>query len=287
MTMPADAPAWLRDILTELGRAQALAGQQLATLAMAQARSEERFAAVEAQLARLAAAQERSEGRLDRLAAAQEATATLLGALAASTERRFAAIEAQLAQHGERLDRIDALLARHDERLDRIEAQLGDLAQHMALLAAAQQRSEQRLDRHGDQLGRLEGWAWETRVRDRAASYLADVADRVQVLTPPERDRLLDPAVRDGRLSRTEARAVRLADFIASGVDPESDAPRLLVAEISPRVDAHDVERAAARAALLGRLGTPALGVVVGQRIDHEAQIAADASGVRLIQAGA
>jgi DNA repair exonuclease SbcCD ATPase subunit len=244
MTMPADAPAWLRDVLTDLTRAQALAEQQLATLAAAQARTED---------------------RLDRLAAAQEQTVAQLAALTASTERRFATIEAQLAQHGERLDRIDALLTRHDERLDRIE---------------------QRLDRHGDQLGRLEGWAWETRVRDRAASYLADVADRVQVLTPLERDRLLDPAVRDGRLSRDEARAVRLADFIASGVDPDSDAPRVLVAEISARVDAYDVQRAAERAALLGRLGTPALGVVVGQRIDREAQTEADTRGVRLIRAG-
>ena len=272
MTMPTDAPAWLRDVLTDLARAQALAAQQLARLAAAQTASEQRFAAIEAQLA--------------QLATAQEQTAAQLAAFAASTERRLTAIEAQLAQHGERLDRIDALLARHDERLDRIEAQLGDLAQHMALLAAAQQRSEQRLDRHGDQLGRLEGWAWETRVRDRAASYLADVADRVQVLTPLERDRLLDPAVRDGRLSRDEARAVRLADFIASGVDPDSDAPRVLVAEISARVDAYDVERAAERAALLGRLGTPALGVVVGQRIDREAQTEADTRGVRLIRAG-
>ena len=44
MTMPADAPVWLRDILTELARAQV--------------RSEDRFAAVESQLVRLAIAQQ-------------------------------------------------------------------------------------------------------------------------------------------------------------------------------------------------------------------------------------
>jgi len=283
MTMPTDAPAWLRDVLTDLARAQALAAQQLARLAAAQTASEQRFAAIEAQLA--------------QLATAQEQTAAQLAAFAASTERRLTAIEAQLAQHGERLDRIDALLARHDERLDRIEAQLSRLADRLDQFATITEQRftavEQRLDEHGallkqhtDQLGQLTGWAWEARVRDRAASYLADVADRVQVLTPLERDRLLDPAVRDGRLSRDEARAVRLADFIASGVDPDSDAPRVLVAEISARVDAYDVQRAAERAALLGRLGTPALGVVVGQRIDREAQTEADTRGVRLIRAG-
>jgi hypothetical protein len=192
MTMPADAPAWLHDILLELTRAQV--------------RSEERFVAVEAQLGALATAQQ------------------------------------QMA----------ALLAQHDDRL-----------------------------------GQLTGWAWESRVRDRAPSYLADVADHVQALTPPERDRLLDPAVREGRLTREEARAVRLADFVASGADLESGAPRLLVAEVSARVARRDVERAAARAALLDRLGTPALAVVVGRRIDQEAQTEAAATGVRLIQAGA
>lgn len=227
MTMPADAPTWLRDILTELARAQV--------------RSEDRFATVESQLVALTTAQERTSEQLAALTAAQRQTSEQL--------------------------------ARHDAQL--------------ATLVAAQEQMAALLARHDDRLGQLTGWAWESRVRDRAPSYLADVVDRVQVLTLPERDRLLDPAVRDGRLTRDEARAVRRADFVASGIDPEDGAPRLLVAEVSARVARRDVERAAARAALLNRLGTPVLAVVVGQRIDRDAQTAADAAGVRLIQPSA
>lgn len=235
MTIPADAPAWLRDILTELSRAQV--------------RSEERFAAVEAQLTRLSAAQERSELRLDRI-----------------DERldRLAAAQEQMA----------ALLAHHDERLDR-------LAATQEQIAALLRRHDERFDRIDDRLGRLTGLTCELRVLNRAPRYLGGLADRVQLLTPVERDRLIDPAVRNGRLTRDQARYIRLADFLGRGADSESEQPCLLVVEVSARVAQRDVERAAARARLLDPLGTPVLAAVVGQRIDWDAQTAADAAGVR------
>jgi hypothetical protein len=259
MTMPADAPAWLRDVLTELARAQALAEQQLTTLAAAQERSEERFAAVETQLTRLAAAQTASEQRLDQLAAAQARTEDRLDRLAAAQEQTA-------AQHTERLDRLDTLAAQ---------------------LVTVQQQMHTRLTGVENRLGDLSGRFWEHDTRDRAAAWLGDLADAVQVLTPAALNSLLDRAVNAGTPTRPEAAAIRRADLVCSGSDPDSGAPLYLVAEISARVDAHDVERAAERAALLARLGTPTLGVVVGQRIDREAQAEADASGVRLVQTGA
>jgi hypothetical protein len=241
MTMPADAPAWLHDILIELSRAQV--------------RSEERFAAVEAQLGALTAAQQQTSE--------------------------------ELAKHNERLDRLDRLiaqqgelLAQHEERLGRIETRLdqqGDLlAQQGAVLA-----------QHTVLLGHLNGRSWEADFRARAPSYLGDLVRRVRVLTPLELDQRLDAGVGAGQISETDAESVRRADLVCTGRDPDSGAPVFVVVEVSARVAPPDVERAAARAALLAGLGQTTIAVVAGQRLDRAAQRSADATGVRLLQSGA
>jgi hypothetical protein len=251
MSAPGDTPAWLRDALTDLARAQA--------------RSEERFTAVEAQVARLAATQERADGRLE-------------------------AVEAELARHRTLLERLaetqaqtTALLAQHNEWLGRLDARLDEqsamLVQHSSQLG----RLEPQLSRVSDQLDTATGWAWETRVRERAASYLADVADHVQVLTPEERDRLLDPAVLVGALTRDEARDLQRADLICRVNEPARAEQRLLVAEVAAHVALRDVARVAAYAGLLARLGVQVLAVVIGQRIGPDAQTAAPVAGVRVL----
>jgi hypothetical protein len=95
MTLPADAPAWLRDVVTDLVRAQV--------------RSEERFAGVETQLSALTRLSAQYGERLDRLTAVQEQTTALL----AHQSRRLDGIETQISkltqtvtQQSDRLNRL-------------------------------------------------------------------------------------------------------------------------------------------------------------------------------------
>jgi hypothetical protein len=223
MTMPADAPAWLRDVLTDLARAQAQAAGQITTLAAAQGRTEE---------------------RLDRLTAAQAETATQLAQLVGVVQ-----------QMNDRLARVEVALGAHGGRLRGVENRLGDLS----------------------------GRVWEDGARDRIPNWLGDVAGAVQVLTPAALSSTLDRAVNAGTLTRPEATAIRRADLVCSGTDPASGAPVYLVVEVSARVDLHDVARATTRAGLLARVGTPTIPVVVGQRLDRDAEEAAEAASVRTL----
>ena len=283
MTTPADAPAWLRYALEELANAEA--------------RADERIAAVEI--------------HLDRLSAAQERTATQLTAFAASTETRLATIEAELIRHRELLERLAAVQERSEERLvgierrlDGVEQRLDDhgdqlvairqrLDDHGDQLVAINQRLDdhgdqltairQRLDRHGDQLGQLTGRSWESEFRAKAPSYLADVAQRVRVLTLLELDRELDAGVSAGRFSEAEAGEVRRADLVWSGRDPQSGERVFVVVEVSARVATRDVDRAATRAQVAAKLGNPAIPVVAGERIDRDAAARTVVAGVRQV----
>lgn len=86
-----------------------------------------------------------------------------------------------------------------------------------------------------------------------------------------------------GHLSDDDAEEIERADLVCSGRDPQSREPLRVVVEVSARVELYDVERSATRAALLGRLGTPAIAVVVGQRLDRDAEQQAGVLGVRTV----
>jgi hypothetical protein len=120
-------------------------------------------------------------------------------------------------------------------------------------------------------LGELKGDSLERRYRERGAAYVARLVRRPRVLAAEQVIALLEPAVERGELPVDEAEDVALADVVIRGRRRDDNAEVYLVLEISWRVDAHDVERAVQRAALLQRAGLAAVPVVAGKAILPEA----------------
>ena len=163
---------------------------------------------------------------------------------------------------------MDALAQRVDEqaqRFDRLLIHISDLSQRMEQLAETQLRM-------GSDLEQLKGHNLEQRYRERAPAYFSRILRRVHALSNDELVALLDAAVTQGQLSRDEADAVLQADVIVRGRRWEDGTEVYLVVEVSWGVGLHDVQRAVERAALLARLGTPALPVVAGFWVTPEAQ---------------
>jgi hypothetical protein len=179
-------------------------------------------------------------------------------------------------------EQTGALLARHDERLDRLTAAQTETATQLAQLVGVVQQMNTRLRGVENRLGDLAGQVWEGDARELAPRWFCDFSAGVRPLSDAERNSLLDRAVNAGTLTRPEA-AIRRADLICDATDPDSGAPLRVLAEVSARVDVHDVDRAAERAALLARLGTPALAAVIGRRLDPDADQQAAALGVRTV----
>ncbi|MCS7235637.1 MAG: hypothetical protein RMM30_06650 [Armatimonadota bacterium] len=95
-----------------------------------------------------------------------------------------------------------------------------------------------------------------------------------------ELQRVLDEAVRAGRITEDEKYDLLLADLLVQGRHGDEEA--YWVVEVSARVGPHDVERAARRAGLLSRAtGVPALAAVAGRRLASDAvEAEAHARGV-------
>jgi len=95
---------------------------------------------------------------------------------------------------------------------------------------------------------------------------------RAHVLSGDELAALLDAAVTQGQLAEDEADDLLQADVVVRGRRREDSTEVYLVVEVSWGVGLSDVQRAAERAALLARTGTPALPVVAGFWVSPEAQ---------------
>ena len=95
---------------------------------------------------------------------------------------------------------------------------------------------------------------------------------RAHVLSSDEITVLIDDATDGGVLTQAQADEILLADVIVRGKRREDNAAVYLVVEVSWGVGVHDVERAASRARLLSRVGTPAIPVVAGEWISADAR---------------
>jgi hypothetical protein len=120
----------------------------------------------------------------------------------------------------------------------------------------------------------------ELRYPERAPAYFSSLAHRLRVLDAATLADRLDDAVDAGRLAPDEREAVLRADLVLTGCRREDQGDVYLLAEISCRVEPDDVDRAAERAALLGKLGRPAIPVVAGREITAEATLLASERGV-------
>ena len=160
------------------------------------------------------------------------------------------------------------LAVRMDEqaqRFDRLIIRIDDLTQRMEQLAEPQLRM-------GSDLEQLKRHNLEQRYRERAPAYFSRMLRRVHVLSNDELVALLDESVAQGQLSRDEADEILQAHVVVRGRRWEDGTEVYLVVEVSWGVGHSDVRRAAERASLLARVGTPALPVVAGFWVTPEAQ---------------
>lgn len=159
------------------------------------------------------------------------------------------------------------------ERMDR-------LAVGMEELAKAQASTQIQLNRLGGYVGRMAGSLFEMRFAERAPAYMGHLARRLRPIVRSRLADLLEDAVDAGQLTREERDDALSADLVLSGRRREDGAEAYFVVEASIGVGTSDVGRAKSRAAVLAKLGRPAVPVVAGAVIDELARQMAEGSGV-------
>ncbi|GIW41398.1 MAG: hypothetical protein KatS3mg076_1975 [Candidatus Binatia bacterium] len=272
-------------------RLEALAAR-VEELAEAQRRTEERLEGLAARVEELAEAQRRTEARLEALAArveeladAQRRTEARLEALAARVEELAEAqrrTEERLQELAEaqrrteiRIGELSEAQRRTDEKLASLAARLEELARVVAELVGAMVVVQR-------DLAEVKGIVLEDRYRRHAAAYFRPLLRRIRVVPDTELAELVEDAEERGLISEEELQEALGSDLVVTGRRPEDRKEAVLAAEISWVVDGRDVERAARRAAILGRVtGKPWIAAVAGRAMSDVAAERARALGVR------
>jgi DNA repair exonuclease SbcCD ATPase subunit len=232
------------------------------------------------------------DGRFDRV-----------DAKLAEHDGRFDRVDAKLAEHDERFDRIDAKLTQHDERFDRVEGRLegvegrlegvegrlegveGRLEGVEGRLEGVEGRLEGvqgRLGKVEGRLGNVEGGIYEMRFN--VAGRIARHFSRARPVHAGDLDELLAARER-GVITDAEFDQVAALDhlFLARR-GRGAEAPSVYVAvEVSQTIHRADVERAAARAAILRRVGFDAEAVAAGREVDDATRAYASGLGVHVV----
>ena len=160
------------------------------------------------------------------------------------------------------------------EAQQRTEGQVAALTDRVTALAEAQRRTEgqiemlvQAMQTLTDDVGELKGKSLEADYRTKGHAYFSRLVRRPHVLSSDELTTLVEDARDRGVLLSFDAQEIYDADVVARGRRLEDGTEVYLLVEVSWGVGRYDVERAAQRAALLARLGTPVIPVVAGKRI--------------------
>lgn len=200
----------------------------------------------------------------------------------------------------EELLSLPELVRELGEAQKRTEERLGVLEEHMATLAAEQERAsrhlgelaaamlsaEKQLHDMGKDVGDLKGMGLELRYQNRAASYFFRLIRGTHVVSSEELQRMLATAVEKGQLSDEEVEDLLWADVVVRGRSREEGVEIYLVVEVSWGIGSYDVERAARRAGLLAKTGVKAVPVVAGKSIDADTLERARSMQVRWVLNG-
>ena len=178
--------------------------------------------------------------------------------LQVETDRRFH----ELAEAQRRTEERVAALA---EAQNRINEQIAALTR--VVYALTEDVRVLKID-----VGDLKGDNLERRYREKAPAYFGRLVRRMRVLSTEELAGPLEDAVEQGQLTEAEKDEAILTDLVVRGRYQGSGAEVYLVIEVSWGVGVHDVERAVQRAAVLGKLGIPALPVVAGKAVTAQAE---------------
>ncbi len=198
---------------------------------------------------------------------------------------RFTALEERQQRTEQWQQRIDTWRGDVDTWRGDVDTWRGDVDTWRGDVDTWRQRVDRRLQRIEDRLGALEGEAVERRYRRNGSGYFGNIARKVRLLTVRERDDLLDGLEEQGQLTVEEATDIRLADGVFTARRDGQEV--FLVLEASAAIDPGDVARAARRAELLSRSGTPAIAIVAGRAASEEVLAAASAAGVWVVTNGA
>ena len=232
---------------------------------------------IEDVLGRLAEAQLRTEENLDRLTGRVDQLAEGLHQLTVRVD--------QLAQRLDDLTvRVDRLAQRLDDlvvTVDHLAQRLDDVGMRVDQLTVAQTRTEAEIAKLTSEVGRLRGLSLEAEYRDKAVAYFQQLLRRIRLVSHEELETLASDAEDRGLVSAKEHADLLRVDVALRGQWRDGGDEAYLVAEVSSVVDVHDVERALARAALLGRI-VPArvVAAVAGDRIIDDARRVAERSGI-------
>lgn len=170
-----------------------------------------------------------------------------------------------------RLGRIEQAVEALAQAQVRTEANLAGLAQRMDHLAQRIDALVVQMGRFDGRLGDVIGEVLEARFARRYGSYFSPLARRLKLVDSSALADLLDDAVQDRSLTDAERDEVLRADLVLTGRQRGADAPSYFVVEVSAGIGLTDVQRATNRAAILAKLGQPAVPVVAGGWINAEA----------------
>ena len=192
----------------------------------------------------------------------------------AATEQHLQQVERQIADsHAATTRRIDAIEQRIgavEQRISEIDLRIDAIHQEIAELRAADERHAQAIKALTVDVADPKGYGLEERYRRMAHAYFGNFMRRTRVMKRKDHGRLVDDAESAGLLSDREAAELLWVDLIVRGRRKSNDDEVYLVVEVSWTIAESDVERAARRAALLGRIKSPALAVAAGKFLSEE-----------------
>lgn len=188
---------------------------------------------------------------------------------------------------------LAAAQQRTEDGLQRLGARVDSLAEaqkrteaRLAELAEALQRTETRLETLSRDVGDLKEIFLEIQHRDRPFQHFRSIVLKARTVPIEELSELADSAVAKGRLTEGEAEEIELADAVIRGRDRKTREWLHLVVESSWGIGEDDVRRAARRAALLAGTGAAARPVAAGRWATPEAHSSADELEVWLVVNG-
>jgi hypothetical protein len=181
-------------------------------------------------------------------------------------------------------EQVASLRADTERRFQELIEAQKQAATQIILLTEAQQKTDkqvaelvQTVRALGIDVGFLKGEVLENRYRTKGYAYFSRIVRRAHVLSSDELISLFEDARERGILSEAEVDQLTAVDLVVRGKRKDDGTEVYLVVEVSWGVGPTDVERAAQRASLLAKVGTPAIPVVAGEWVTTEAdQLAHD-----------
>lgn len=172
---------------------------------------------------------------------------------------------------------MPATLAELAAAQQRTEARLEELAGEVSRLTRSVQDLTAQMARAVTRLDRLDGFYTEQLFLRRARGYFGVWLRRPRIVNAEELG--IEDALEAGRLSAVEMEEVDLADILLRGGDKQAPGlpDTVVVVEVSSTIDTEDIRRAVDRATIVSKLGFRARGGVAGLAIsDRAAQMATE-----------